>query len=132
MLESWLQAPQSNFHNLVNSTKVTYPFCTTKEEALKYLNIIASWGDYYLTGSNYKIIDYERLIYLEDQFKTDEEVMLLITQIKKCISDEYQYKQKYLKRITNPIPREHFDRFYDHYLALHLDINPGKEQQENE
>lgn len=123
MFESWLQAPNSSFHNLINSTKVDYPLFNDKEKAINYLKIIDSWGDYYLSASNFKLIDYERLIYLECQFKTDEEVMNLLNQIKERIGYGYEYKQKYLKRITNPIPREHFEKFHDEYLAKHLKVD---------
>lgn len=129
MFESWLQAPESSFHNLVTSTKVTYPLFTTKEQALNYLKIIDSWGEYYLSSSNFKLIDYERFIYLECEFTEDEEIMTLVNKIKERIARGYKYKQQYLKRITNPIPREYFDLFHDDYLAKHLkvDANIGDE-----
>lgn len=129
MFESWLQAPESGFHNLVASTKITYPLFTTKEQALNYLKIIDSWGEYYLSSSNFKLIDYERFIYLECEFTNDEEIMSLVNRIKQRISRGYKYKQQYLKRITNPIPREHFDLFHDEYLAkrLKVDANIGDE-----
>lgn len=132
MIEPWLCSPTSSFHNLVENTKVDYPLVTDKETALKYLQLINDFGEFYTGLCNYDLIDYPRLIYIEEHFKTDEEVMTLVNNIKRKTSDFYSYKQKYLKRITNPIPREYFDAFYDEYLAKRLELNSKKYYEQRE
>lgn len=123
MLEFWLENQQSNFHYLVKNTEVIQPLQIEREQTLKYLKLINSFNKFYSNLCNYDLIDYQRLIYIENIYQDDEEIIQLIKEIKARISDSYIYKHKYIKRITNPIPRERFDSYYDEYLVDSLEIN---------
>ena len=67
-----------------------------------------------------------------------QEKQLLITYIQKLllevkgqIARSYNYKNQYLKRITDFIPKERFDLIYDNYMVKAFDFpNPMKESEE--
>lgn len=122
MLERYLEAPFSNFHRLVDSTNNQQ--ILKRQQALQYLNLINNLGSYYSSNCNYDLINYQKIIYIEETFKDDEEIMSLINSIKKTISSSYAYKCKYIKRLINDIPRESFDNYYDEYLVKMLELNP--------
>ena len=122
MLERYLESPFSNFHCLVDNTNS--PLILERQQAFKYLTLINNLNPYYSSNCNYDLIDYQKIIYIEETFKDDEEIILLINKIKKTISNSYLYKHKYIKRLTNDIPREFFDDFYDKYLVKMFELNP--------
>lgn len=128
MIEKYLEAPFSNFHCLVNNTDNL--LILEREQAFRYLTLINNLGPYYSNNCNYDLIDYQKIIYIEEVFNNDEEIIFLINKIKKAISEAYSYKQKYIKRLTNNIPRESFDNFYDKYLVKMFELNPIKEDQD--
>lgn len=128
MLEKFLESnPNITFHTLVENTK-TNDIILNEQQALKYLKLINNLMPYYSNMSNYDMIDYQKLIYLEETFLDNEEIISLIKQIKTQISTSYIYKQKYFKRITNNIPPgQYFNAFYDEFLVKSLKLN----EQEN-
>ena len=125
MLEKHLENPFALFHKLVEHTK-TDTIILTEQQALHYLKLINNLFPYYSNMSNYDLIDYQKIIYLEETFANNKEIIFLIKQIKTKISEFYIYKNKYFKRLTNNIPDEHFKYFYDEYLVNTLDLNPQK------
>lgn len=127
MIELWLESPQSNFHNLVDNTEVFYPLDLQKEEIIKYLKLINNFNKFYSNLCNYDLIDYERLIYIENTFKDDDDIIKIIEEIKQRISESYVYKHRYIKRITNSIPKEYFNQYHDEYLVNLLEIDPVKQ-----
>lgn len=130
MVENHLENPFSPFHNLVENTK-TDILILNEEQALKYLKLINNITPYYSNMSNYDLIDYQKMIYLEETFSENIEIMSLIKEIKEKVSQAYVYKHKYLKRITNYIPREEFNYYYDEYLAKSLNLNPTQNNNNN-
>ena len=131
MKENWLESPNAVFHHLVFNTPIEYPLCADREQALRYLKIINSPNFYYNSFSNYNIIDFENIIYLDEVFKNDEEIQKLLLEIKGQIARSYNYKNQYLKRITDFIPKERFDLIYDNYMVKAFDFpNPMKESEE--
>ena len=131
MKENWLESPNAVFHHLVFNTPIEYPLCADREQALRYLKIINSPNFYYNSFSNYNIIDFENIIYLDEVFKNDEEIQKLLLEIKGQIARSYNYKNQYLKRITDFIPKERFDLIYDNYMVKAFDFpNPIKESEE--
>lgn len=117
MIEIWLKNENNNFHNLVLNTKTEYPLCNSKEEALKYLKLIDHPDFFYGTFSNYDIIDYPKLIYIEVEFGDDEEIKKILNSIKNTIKSAFIYKHQYFQRITNPISKEHFNSKFDQFFA---------------
>lgn len=131
MKENWLESPNAVFHHLVFNTPIEYPLCADREQALRYLKIINSPNFYYNSFSNYNIIDFEKIIYLDEVFKNDEEIQKLLLEVKGQIARSYNYKNQYLKRITDFIPKERFDLIYDNYMVKAFDFpNPMKESEE--
>lgn len=126
MLETWLETNESNFHALVNNTNINFPLYLERQEILKYLKLINSFNKFYSNMCNFDLIDYQRLIYIEENYSDDEEIINLIKTIKQRISESYIYKHKYLKRLTNKIPKEHFDNIYDGWLAKYIELDPIK------
>ena len=131
MKENWLESPNAVFHHLVFNTPIEYPLCADREQALRYLKIINYPNFYYNSFSNYNIIDFEKIIYLDEVFKNDEEIQKLLLEVKGQIARSYNYKNQYLKRITDFIPKERFDLIYDNYMVKAFDFpNPMKESEE--
>ena len=131
MKENWLESPNAIFHHLVFNTPIEYPLCADREQAFRYLKIINSPNFYYNSFSNYNIIDFEKIIYLDEVFKNDEEIQKLLLEVKGQIARSYNYKNHYLKRITDFIPKERFDLIYDNYMVKAFDFpNPMKESEE--
>ena len=79
----------------------SYPLCNTKEEAKKYLLFLnrTDWDNI----APIDLIDYEKLIYIAQTFKNDDDINNLIQIIFERITRNYIYKQKYLKCITDDL-----------------------------
>jgi hypothetical protein len=131
MNEVWLQAPNSNFHNLVSNTRIDYPLCLDRKDAINFLKLIGHPDFYYGSFHNYDIIDYKKLIYIEMSFQDDLEIQELLKEIKQFITEAFIYKHQYIKRITNPIPRERFEAVYDDFMTGLYDfpVIDGKEDE---
>lgn len=58
---------------------------------------------YYLDGNdnsqNYDIINYERLIYIEDTFSYNEDIHNMLTELKHKIANNYIQRQKFIARL---------------------------------
>ena len=94
---------QNNFFNLILSTNNKYPLCNSAEEALKYLSFISSEYFGYGTDSNINSIDLERVIYLKIKFQDHDIIQNIIFELEQKIAYSYEYKQKYLARISDNI-----------------------------
>ena len=123
MFEKHLENPYSLFHTLVENTKID-TIVLNEKQALHYLKLINNLIPYYSNMSNYDLIDYQKIIYIEETFFNNTQIMSLIKDIKTKISQFYVYKNKYFKRLTNDIPNDYFNYYYDEYLVKSLNLNP--------
>lgn len=117
MKEIWLAPPKNNFHKLVFNTPIQYPLCQNRESALYYLKMITNKDFFYTSFSNYNLIDANKIIYIEEEFKDDEEIIELIAQIKQIIKTGYQYKHQYKARISDFISKDRFDTEFDDFMV---------------
>lgn len=88
-----------NFYYLLINTPTDYPIILTEEEALNYLNYINQNNFLYNNISNYDIIDYEKLIFIEYIFIDNQNIQKLLIEIKKNIANGYYLKNQYKNRI---------------------------------
>lgn len=89
--------------SLIINTPIEYPLYKNEKEALIYLQLLTDKDFLYKNHLNYDAVNYENLIYIEEEFGQYEEINTLLQKIKKDIADNYVYKQKYLKRLKNNI-----------------------------
>lgn len=89
--------------SLIINTPIEYPLYKNEKEALVYLQLLTDKDFLYKNHLNYDAINYENLIYIEEEFGQYEEINTLLQKIKRDIADNYIYKQKYLKRLKNNI-----------------------------
>ena len=108
-----------NFYYLLTNTPTNYPITITETEALDYLNYINKSNFLYNNISNYNIIDYEKLIFIEYTFINNQEIQELLIEIKKNIADGYYIKNQYKNRIfdfkniiLNPIDIDYSNGYY--------------------
>ena len=73
----------------------------TEDEAREYLLILnRTWWD---NGSSIDVTDYEKLIYIKVTYKDNPDIQNLVSIIEEKVCDNYIFKQKYIKRITDNI-----------------------------
>lgn len=98
----------NNYYYLLTNTPLTYPLPLTEEEGLKYLQFLNKPNFLYNNISNFDIIDYEKLIYIENTFKQNETIQNIIKEIKNNIANGYQIRNQYKNRIFDftDIPEE--------------------------
>lgn len=109
-----------NAQNLIWNSPEVYPLCTTEEEANIYLSMLLNPQFYYTNAFSFDLTDYEKLFYLEQKFQNSKDIQDKLKIIKHRIADTYEYKQKYLYRISDClIDIDNIDREpYAGYLDL--------------
>ena len=97
-----LLRPDTNIpQSIIQASPETYPLCSTEKEAELYLSLILHPKFFYTNEFSYDLIDYEKILYIEDKFQNSESIQNKITMIKKNIVKSYIYRQKYLYRISD-------------------------------
>lgn len=102
-----------NFYFILNNTPINYPVCLSVSEALNYLTFINSNDFQYNNISNYDIIDYEKLIYIETNFNDNIEIQELLKEIKSNIAFAYKLKNQYKNRIFD-FPTGQEERIFEY------------------
>lgn len=82
------------YTNCISNDKII-----TQEEAKNYLQYLLRDDFLYNNICNYDIIDYEKIIFIEQIFKENQDIQLLINNLKENIATGYQFKKKYKQRI---------------------------------
>ena len=113
--------------NLINNTDLSDEIIMTEEQALKYLNYITHKYFKYKSDNNYDILNYKKILYLEETFNTNQEIQQKIQEIKKQVVKDYIFKKQYQKRIKSNVffdPLTKDDIKSLKYYTYHLpDIN---------
>lgn len=107
--------------SLIENTPIEYPLCKNEDEASLYIKLLLDPEFIYTNGLNYDLIDYEKLIYIEDTFaQNNSELAAQITKLKSMISYNYIFKNKYLTRLKHNIPNIDKQNRNNHYGEIHL------------
>lgn len=72
-------------------------FSESESEAIYYLNILLNKN--MLNNSCYNNINYEKLIYIEVNYKDNVEIQFLLNKIKQQIAENWLKKQQILNRL---------------------------------
>ena len=80
-----------NINHYTDMLQFQYVEKLKKKATLQWLHTLIDNSLY--NDRQYDIIDYERLIYAETTFSTDEEISSLISTLKPIISTNYRQKQ---------------------------------------
>lgn len=69
------------------------------QDSIKYLQNI--YNNLKLLENQYKIINYDKLIYIDFYYGENEEIQFYLKKIKKKIADTWIKKQKLINRLSN-------------------------------
>lgn len=86
---------------ILKDTPINYPLCQNEEDALKYLELLCEENFIYRINSNFNIVDYEKLIYIEEKFKDSIKIQNILSVIKKDIMNFYIEKYSFLERLND-------------------------------
>ena len=86
------------FNPFIHQTTEYNNFSISIEESIKFLNKLLNSKNY-SNRTSYDFIDYEKLLFIENQYENNEEIMFLIKKIKNIISKNYLFKQQLLNKL---------------------------------
>lgn len=115
----------NNFYYLLINTPISYPLCLTEKEALTYLKYIHKDDYLYNNVTNYDVLDYEKIFYIEVNFPNNAEIQNLLFLIKKDIATGYKIRNQYKNRIfdfTNYAEERVYEPSTEKYYGLPRDI----------
>jgi hypothetical protein len=81
-----------NFYFLLINTPLSYPICLNEKEAINYLELILDKNFLYNNISNYDIIDYEKILYIEQEYKNNALIQNMVNELKQLIASGYKIK----------------------------------------
>lgn len=92
---------RDNFYFILDSTPCSFPVPLDEQQATNYLTIILDKDFLYNNIDCYDILDYEKIIYIENKFNNNNKIQDLISKIKENIAYAYELKNKYRNRILD-------------------------------
>ena len=101
---------QVQIARLTDNIELKYPIPRNEKEALDYLYFIDR--TLYDNAYSLDIINYEKLIYIEQTFFMNKTVQQLFVNIKENIANNFLIKHKYIQRLTDDLCDKELDTTY--------------------
>lgn len=89
-----------NHEIFLENTYLYNNFNISKNYAMAYLKKLLDEHDLWLNDQAIESLDYEKILYIEQYFTDEEDIQLLIKQLKNIIIDNWIKKQKLLIRLS--------------------------------